>query len=101
MKQARKALRALKGVIRLQAIIRGQAVRRQLSRSLKNVPSNAKVQKENQDRSTHTEEENYKNGQIKQFSKEKKKLEENEPKVNLFKLTYLNLSSPIYNGQTV
>lgn len=65
MKQARKALRALKGVIRLQAIIRGQAVRRQVFRSLKSVPSNAK---------------------------EKKKIDENELKVNVFKLTYFNLS---------
>lgn len=92
MKQARKALRALKGVIRLQAIIRGQAVRRQVFRSLKSVPSNAKTQKENQDRSSHTEEENYKNEQIKLFPKEKKKIEENELKVNVFKLTYFNLS---------
>lgn len=65
MKQAIKALRALKGVIRLQAIIRGQAVRRQVFRSLKSVPSNAK---------------------------EKKKIDENELKVNVFKLTYFNLS---------
>ncbi|CAJ2673388.1 unnamed protein product [Trifolium pratense] len=77
---ARKALRALKGVIRLQAIIRGEAVRRQVIRTSKNVPSYAKNRKEIQERSSHTEEENYKNDHIKQFPKEKKRIEENELK---------------------
>ncbi|XP_057422554.1 protein IQ-DOMAIN 12 isoform X2 [Lotus japonicus] len=43
---ARKALRALKGVIRLQAIVRGQAVRRQVSCILENFTSNARTQVE-------------------------------------------------------
>ncbi|CAL5207604.1 unnamed protein product [Lathyrus oleraceus] len=95
---ARKALRALKGVIRLQAIIRGQAVRRQVFRSLKSVPSNAKTQKENQDRSSHTEEENYKNEQIKLFPKEKKKIEENELKAECDSQKTWNCSSHSKEG---
>lgn len=66
MKQARKALRALKGVIRLQAIVRGQAVRRQVSCILKNFTSNARTQVEIQ--------------QIKLFLNQKK--EEKELKVS-------------------
>ncbi|RDY03549.1 Protein IQ-DOMAIN 14, partial [Mucuna pruriens] len=71
---ARKALRALKGVIRLQAIIRGQAVRGQVSNTLQNFPSNARNQVEIQERSSHTAE------QIKQSPKQKKKLEAKELK---------------------
>lgn len=82
MKQARKALRALKGVIRLQAIVRGQAVRRKVSSTLKIFPSNDRNQVEIQERSSHSAEERYKNDQIKEFPKQKK-LEEKELKVSL------------------
>ncbi|XP_020202359.1 uncharacterized protein LOC109788108 [Cajanus cajan] len=71
---ARKALRALKGVIRLQALIRGQAVRRQVSNTLQNFHSNARNQMEILERSSHTAE------KIKQSPKQKKKLEEKELK---------------------
>ncbi|XP_021602033.1 protein IQ-DOMAIN 12 isoform X3 [Manihot esculenta] len=40
---ARKALRALKGVVKLQAIVRGQVVRRQVGTKLKRLPSNTKM----------------------------------------------------------
>ncbi|XP_061364499.1 protein IQ-DOMAIN 12-like [Gastrolobium bilobum] len=76
---ARKALRALKGIIRLQAIVRGQVVRRQVSRTLKNFPSDARNQVEIHERSIHKALENYKNEHIKPFPKQKK-LEEKELK---------------------
>lgn len=50
VKQARKALRALKGLVKLQAIVRGRAVRRQVITTLKWLPSNAKKQSEVQER---------------------------------------------------
>lgn len=46
VKQARKALRALKGLVRLQAIVRGRAVRRRLETTLKCLPSKVKKQSE-------------------------------------------------------
>lgn len=43
---ARKALRALKGLVRIQAIVRGRAVRRQVMTTLNISPSYAKIQSE-------------------------------------------------------
>ncbi|XP_054817041.1 protein IQ-DOMAIN 12-like [Prosopis cineraria] len=77
---ARKALRALKGVVRLQAIVRGQAVRRQVFSTLKNLPSNAREQEEIHERSNHSADKSYKNDKSNQFSSQKKKLEEREIK---------------------
>jgi len=42
--QARKALRALKGIVKLQAIIRGRAVRRQALSTLKCLESIVSIQ---------------------------------------------------------
>lgn len=42
--QARKALRALKGIVTLQAIIRGRAVRRQAVTTLKRLQSMINIQ---------------------------------------------------------
>lgn len=66
----------MKGVIRLQAIIRGQAVRRQVSNNiLQNFPSNVRNQVGIQERSSHNTAE-----QIQQSPKQKKKIEEKELK---------------------
>jgi hypothetical protein len=42
--QARRALRTLKGLVRLQALIRGQAVRRQAAATLRGLESLFKIQ---------------------------------------------------------
>lgn len=42
--QARRALRALKGLVRLQALIRGQAVRRQTAATLRGLESLIRIQ---------------------------------------------------------
>jgi hypothetical protein len=42
--QAKKALRALKGIVKLQAIIRGRAVRRQAMSTLKSLQSIVSIQ---------------------------------------------------------
>lgn len=77
---ARKALRALKGLVRLQAIARGRAVRRQAVTS-KCLPPSAKRQAEVQERSIPTADETYKDCDKKQFVRENKELEENELKI--------------------
>lgn len=77
---ARKALRALKGLVRLQAIARGRAVRRQAVTS-KCLPPSAKRQAEVQERSIPTADETCKDCDKKQFVRENKELEENELKI--------------------
>lgn len=83
MKQARKALRALKGVVRLQAIVRGRAVRRQMLMNLNGLPSNARKQVGVQKRSNHAADRVNKNDKSKQLQKQKKKLEETEMKASI------------------
>jgi hypothetical protein len=50
--QARRALRALKGLVRLQALIRGQAVRRQTAATLRGLESLVKIQARQRARSS-------------------------------------------------
>ncbi|OIV92302.1 hypothetical protein TanjilG_10512 [Lupinus angustifolius] len=77
---ARKALRALKGVVRLQAIVRGQAARRELSSTSKKLLSNARKQVEVQERCNYSDEERCKHDKFKQFANRKKSSEEKEMK---------------------
>ncbi|KAM3691005.1 hypothetical protein ACJW30_09G162900 [Castanea mollissima] len=72
---ARKAFRALKGLVRLQAIARGRAVRRQAVTS-KCLPPNAKRQAEVQGGSIPTPDETCKDCDKKQSIREKEELEE-------------------------
>ncbi|XP_028766669.1 protein IQ-DOMAIN 14-like [Neltuma alba] len=81
---ARKALRALKGVVRLQAIVRGQAVRRQMFCTLKHLPSGARETVEIYERNSHTAEKSNKNDKSNQFPRQKKKLEEKEIKEKFY-----------------
>lgn len=81
--QARKAFRALKGLVRLQAIARGRAVRRQAVTS-KCLPPNAKKQAEVQERRIPTPDETCKDCDKKQSIREKKELEEDLKVVRYF-----------------
>ncbi|KAL1362864.1 hypothetical protein HN51_011073 [Arachis hypogaea] len=74
---ARKALRGLKGVTKLQALIRGQAVRRRVSRALKNSATSAVKIPE----TISQIEERYRKDQIISFAKQKNKLHEKELKL--------------------
>ncbi|KAL6138048.1 hypothetical protein ACLB2K_063334 [Fragaria x ananassa] len=74
---ARKALRALRGLVRLQAIVRGRAVRRQLI-SLKRLPSNRKGQTEIMKRSISTTDVRCNGSEKKHLSMPKGVLDEKE-----------------------
>ncbi|CAB4286564.1 unnamed protein product [Prunus armeniaca] len=75
---ARKALRALKGLVRLQAIVRGRVVRRQAATTLKRSPSNRRGQAEIWKRSVPAADEGCNEGEKKQLSSPQRELEEKE-----------------------
>ncbi|XP_047086810.1 protein IQ-DOMAIN 3-like [Lolium rigidum] len=58
---ARRALRALKGLVRLQALIRGQAVRRQTAATLRGLESLVKIQARQRSRSSSADHHNHHN----------------------------------------
>ncbi|XP_057982695.1 protein IQ-DOMAIN 12 [Malania oleifera] len=78
---ARKALRALKGLVRLQAIARGRAVRRQAITSLKCLPSIRNIQQQDSDSKVLTFDASYTDEGNKQFLKPKKDLRGKEVKM--------------------
>jgi hypothetical protein len=80
LKQARKALRALKGLVKLQAIVRGQVVRRQALIKLKHFPSKAKMRSEVQAKGI-TADGFCKSGENKHVVKSRKEVQEKETKV--------------------
>ncbi|XP_015898021.2 protein IQ-DOMAIN 12 [Ziziphus jujuba] len=79
---ARKALRALKGLVRLQAIVRGRAVRRKIVNILKRLPSSSSRQSEVvQETTISTKDTCFKDGNKKQILRPNKELEENNLKL--------------------
>lgn len=95
LKQARKALRALKGVVKLQAIVRGQVVRRQVGTKLKRLPSNAKMRS----KVRVTTIDICKEGGNKQLSKSKELGEmDSKVRVIIFKAFFSLLKKCLING---
>ena len=81
LKKARKALRALKGLVKLQAIVRGRAVRRQTVIKLKHLLSKARMLSEVQSKDIATSDGFCRNSDNKQVVKSTKEVREKENKV--------------------
>lgn len=60
--QARKAYRALKGLVKLQAMVRGRIARRQVTTTFKCLPSITYIQSRSHERIVPMKHESYKNG---------------------------------------
>ncbi|XP_021891031.1 protein IQ-DOMAIN 1 [Carica papaya] len=79
---ARKALRALKGLVRIQAIVRGRAVRRQVMTTLNISPSYAKIQSEVHESCSPTADTIHKDSERRYRLKPKEELKNKEIKVD-------------------
>ncbi|GFY96181.1 hypothetical protein Acr_11g0004870 [Actinidia rufa] len=77
---ARKALKALKGLVRLQAMVRGRIVRRRVITKLKYLPSTAKTQSQVQQVRVPNVSERCKYGEKKQLLSPRMELEERKTK---------------------
>lgn len=75
-------MRALKGLVKLQAIVRGRAVRRQAATTLKRSPSNRRGQAEIWKRSILAADEGCNDGEKKQLSSPQREFEEKEATVS-------------------
>lgn len=76
-------MRALKGVVKLQALVRGQTVRRQVFSTLKHLPSSARELVEVHEINSDAAEKSHKDDKSNQVPWHKKKLEEREIKVGI------------------
>ena len=82
LKQARKALKALKGLVRLQAMVRGRIVRRRVITKLKYLPPIAKTQLQVRQVRVPNVSERCKDGEKKQLLSPRMELEERKTKAS-------------------
>ncbi|XP_052179417.1 protein IQ-DOMAIN 12 [Diospyros lotus] len=78
---ARKALKALRGLVKLQAMVRGRIVRRQVIAKLKCLPTSVKMKPQFLQERDSSIDESGKNGRRKQFLSLKEELEERKTKL--------------------